>query len=87
MGVVDTVKREASFKRNAITKLPSKDEILEENFLMKFLSENVFPTIKDYLKFCTENGDTRNKSLTLNTLELVRKFLTFDIVSLTNAES
>jgi len=37
MGVVETVKREASFKRNAITKLPSKDEILEENFLMKFL--------------------------------------------------
>lgn len=40
-----------------------------------------------YLEKCSESGETRNKSLTFNTLELIRKFMVFDIMSLTSTEN
>ncbi|KAL4504086.1 hypothetical protein ABPG72_022716 [Tetrahymena utriculariae] len=61
-----------------------EDQENKEDYQIKnYLSRNVFYIIKEYLEKCKASSELRNKPLTLNTIELIRKFMVFDLFSIT----
>lgn len=63
------------------------EENREEQELMAYLKTSVFNTLTKYLKNCTIDAELRNKSQTLNTIEIIKKFLVFDLFSHTTVEN
>ncbi|EAR90118.2 IP3 receptor calcium ion channel protein (macronuclear) [Tetrahymena thermophila SB210] len=59
------------------------NESREDEEIKKYLRMKVFNTIIQYLEKCKASSEIRNKSLTLNTIELIRKFIVFDLFSIT----
>lgn len=59
----------------------------EEGGLIGYLKTSMFNTLTVYLESCTTNDETRNKSLTLNTVEVILKFLVFDLFAFTTADN
>lgn len=56
----------------------------EERHIRIYIKQKVFDILTRYLEKCKYSNEIRNKPLTLNTIELTRKFLVFDMFSLTS---
>ncbi|KAL4473778.1 hypothetical protein ABPG74_022642 [Tetrahymena malaccensis] len=69
--------------QNQTEQSQQEQENKEDYEIKKYLSKNVFRILIDYLKTCKTSSEIRNKSLTLNTIELIRKFMVFDLFSIT----